>query len=65
MLKTPKNPSVTSGVIRFNKLASEVLDIVMKEGSEHHYGIAYGDLRQPLCLLVKQLDLPVLELLIP
>mgnify|MGYP000695145478 CR=1 FL=1 len=62
MLKAPKSSFVTSGLIRFDKPASEVLDIVMKEGMEHHYGIAYGDLRHPLYLLVKQLDLPVFEL---
>ena len=62
MLKAPKSFSGTSGVIRFDKPASEVLETVMKEGLEHHYGIAYGDLRHSLKLLAQQLDLPVFEL---
>ena len=62
MINAPKSFSGTSGVIRFDKPASEVLDTVMKEGLEHHYGIAYGDLRLPLNLLAKQLELPVFEL---
>ena len=62
MLKAPKSFSGTSGVIRFDRPASEVLETVMKEGLEHHYGIAYGDLRHPLKLLAQQLDLPVFEL---
>ena len=62
MVQAPKSFSGTSGVIRFDKPASEVLDTVMKEGLEHHYGIAYGDLRLPLNMLAQQLDLPVFEL---
>ena len=62
MLKASKSFSGTSGVIRFDRPASEVLETVMKEGLEHHYGIAYGDLRHPLKLLAQQLDLPVFEL---
>ena len=62
MLKAPKSFSGTSGVIRFDRPASEVLETVMMEGLEHHYGIAYGDLRHPLKLLAQQLDLPVFEL---
>jgi L-fucose isomerase-like protein len=62
MVQAPKSFSGTSGVIRFDKPASDVLDTVMKEGLEHHYGIAYGDLRLPLNMLAQQLDLPVFEL---
>jgi hypothetical protein len=49
-------------VIRFDRPASEVLETVMKEGLEHHYGIAYGDLRHSLKLLAQELDLPVFDL---
>ena len=62
MIQAPKSFSGTSGVIQFDKPAAEVLDTVMKEGLEHHYGIAYGDLHLPLNLLAKQLNLPVFEL---
>lgn len=62
MLKAPKSFSGTSGVIRFDKPAAQVLDTVMKEGLEHHYAITYGDVRKSLHALARQLDLPVLEL---
>ena len=62
MLKAPKSFSGTSGVIRLDRPASEVLETVMKEGLEHHDGIAYGDLRHSLKLLAQQLNLPVFEL---
>ena len=62
MLKAPKSFSGTSGVIRFDKPAAQVLETVMKEGLEHHYAVTYGDVRKPLHALAKQLNLPVLEL---
>ncbi len=62
MLKSPKSFSGTSGVIRFEKPASEVLDTVIKEGLEHHYAITYGNVSKTLRVLARQLNLPVLEL---
>jgi len=62
MLKAPKSFSGTSGVIRFDKSASEVMDTVIKEGLEHHYAITYGNVTKSLCVLARQLNLPVLEL---
>jgi len=62
MLKAPKSFSGTSGVIRFDKLASEVMDTIIKEGLEHHYAITYGNVTKSLCVLARQLNLPVLEL---
>ena len=62
MLRAPRSSIGTPGMISLNKPASEVLDIVMKEGMEHHYGVTYSDLHHPLFLQSKQLDLPVFEL---
>ena len=62
MLKAPKSFSGTSGVIKFNKPASEVLDTVIKEGLEHHYAISYSNVEKSLRILARQLKLPVLEL---
>ena len=62
MLKAPKSFSGTSGVIRFDKSASEVMDTVIKEGLEHHYAITYGNVTESLIVLARQLNLPVLEL---
>jgi len=62
MIKAPKSFSGTSGVIRFEKHSSQVLDTIIKEGLEHHYAITYSDVYKPLKVLARQLKLPVLEL---
>ena len=58
----PKYDKLTFNLDHFKGAGQEVLETVMKEGLEHHYGIAYGGLRLPLNMLAKQLDLPVFEL---
>ena len=40
LLKVLKSSLLTSRVICFDKSASELLDIVIKEGMEFHYGVA-------------------------
>ena len=62
MLKAPKSFSGTSGVIRFNKPASQVLDTVISEGLEHHYAITYSKVDKLLRILARQLNLSILEL---
>ena len=62
MIKAPKSFSGTSGVIKFEKPASDVLDTVISEGLEHHYAISYSNVEKSLRILARQLDLPVLEL---
>ena len=62
MLKAPKSFSGTSGVIKFEKPASDVLDTVISEGLEHHYAISYSNVEKSLRILARQLNLPVLEL---
>ena len=62
MIKAPKSFSGTSGVIRFDKHSSQVLDTIITEGLEHHYAITYSDVDKPLKVLARQLKLPVLEL---
>ncbi len=62
MIKAPKSFSGTSGVIRFDKPSTQVLDTIIKEGLEHHYAITYSDVYKPLKVLARQLKLPVLEL---
>ncbi len=52
----------TSGVIRFGAPASKVFDTIMSEGLEHHYGIAYGDIRAELCALADALNIPAVPL---
>ena len=62
MLKAPKSFSGTSGVIKFEKPAADVLDTVISEGLEHHYAISYSNVEKSLRILARQLNLPVLEL---
>ena len=62
MLDAPLPFSGTAGVIRFDRPVEDVMDTVMTEGHEHHYGIVYGDVRPQLRALAEQLKLPVIEL---
>jgi L-fucose isomerase-like protein len=62
MLKAPPSFSGTSGVLRFDRSAGDVLDAVLEEGIEHHYGLTYGDCRGVLRAVAGKLRLPLLEL---
>lgn len=62
MLRAPRSFSGTSGVLRFDRPAAEVLDTIMREGLDHHICIAYGDHVAPLLKLAELLDLPTLRL---
>lgn len=62
VLKRPLSFSGTSGVVRFDRPAGEVLDAVIGEGLEHHMSLAYGDHRPALRRLARMLDIPALEL---
>jgi len=62
MLKAPPSFSGTSGVLRFDRPAGQVLDRILEEGVEHHYGLAYGDCAAPLRAIAEKLSLPLLHL---
>ncbi len=62
MLKAPQSFSGTSGVIRFDRPAGDVLDSILEEGIEHHYSLAYGDCRAVLRAIAERLSLPLLDL---
>ncbi len=62
MLRRPMAFTGTSGVVRFNRPAEEVLCNVMASGLEHHMALAYGDHRDTLRAVANDLGLPVLEL---
>ena len=61
-VRAPMAFTGTSGVVKFDKPAGEVLETVMEEGLEHHYAIAYGEHRPALRAIAAKLDIPVLEL---
>jgi L-fucose isomerase-like protein len=62
MLRAPMSFAGTSGVMRFDRPAAEVLDTLLSEGLEHHVSLTYGDCQPALLALAKMLDLPVLHL---
>jgi len=62
MLDRPGAFTGTSGVVRFDAPAAQVLARVMDAGLEHHMALAYGDHAPALEALAAALDLPVLNL---
>ena len=62
MMSAPPSFQGTSGVIRFDRPAGQVLDTILAEGLEHHICLTYGDHRPALRALADLLALPVLEL---
>lgn len=62
MQRAPVSYSGTSGVVRFERPAREVLDTLLSEGLEHHLALTYGDHVETLLALARLLDLPVLRL---
>jgi L-fucose isomerase-like protein len=62
MLERPKSFTGTSGVVRFDRPASDVLNDVMDSGLEHHMALAYGEHRPLLRQVAAEMGLPVLEL---
>ena len=62
MLDRPMAFTGTSGVVRFDTGAQEVLGKVMGAALEHHMALAYGDHRRSLKSAAAALGVPVLEL---
>jgi L-fucose isomerase-like protein len=62
MLAAPKSFSGTSGIVRFDRPAGDLLDTILSEGLEHHLAITYGDYVPALTVLAELLDLPVMKL---
>lgn len=62
MLHEPLPFSGTSGVARFDSDVAGVLDTIMANGLEHHYGIAYGDHRDGLRAYAAHIGVPVIDL---
>ena len=62
MLKRPMAFTGTSGVLRFDRPAGEVLSDMIACGLEHHMALAYGDHREALRGVAGAMALPLLEL---
>jgi L-fucose isomerase-like protein len=62
MLARPMSFTGTSGVVRFEHNASEVLQNIIASGLEHHMALAYGDHRAVLRSVATAMHLPLLEI---
>jgi L-fucose isomerase-like protein len=62
MLAEPKPFSGTAGVLKLACSAQEFLDLMMREGLEHHISITYGDYYAVLRSFADLLKLPVLTI---
>jgi L-fucose isomerase-like protein len=62
MVQAPMSFSGTSGVLRFDHPATDVLDTILNQGLEHHVSLTYGDHAAALLALARMLALPVLRL---
>ena len=62
MLRRPMAFTGTSGVVRFDTPAANLLDRVMGAALEHHLALAYGDHRDALGAAAEALGIPVLDL---
>jgi L-fucose isomerase-like protein len=62
MLSGPLAYSGTAGVVRFDTPLPEVMDTIMREGLDHHYGFTYGEVRPELEGLAARLGIPIIPL---
>ena len=62
ILRAPLSFSGTSGVLRFDRPAAQVLDTILQQGLDHHFSLTFGDHVPALLALAEMLDLPVLRL---
>jgi len=49
-------------LLKFDRPAQKILDVILKEGLEHHISLTYKDHTQELLLFAELLDIPVLQL---
>ena len=62
MIRAPMSFTGTSGVIRFDRSATDVTEAMMEFGLEHHVALVYGDYRGTMRALGEDMGLPVVEL---
>lgn len=62
VLRAPMAFTGTSGVVRFDKPVEQVCRLIMDEGLEHHFSMAYGDHVDSLRQVASRLDIPVLRI---
>jgi L-fucose isomerase-like protein len=62
MLDAPMQFSGTSGVLRPDSGAAHALQVILQEGLDHHFTLAYGDFADALTLLADFAKLPIIRL---
>jgi L-fucose isomerase-like protein len=62
VVRAPMSFTGTSGVVRFDRPAGEVMQGMMDDALEHHVAIAYGEHREALRAVAGRLGLSVVEL---
>lgn len=62
MLSAPMQFSGTSGVFRPDSGAAHALQVILQEGLDHHFTLAYGDFADALTLLADFAQLPIIRL---
>jgi L-fucose isomerase-like protein len=62
MIRAPQPFSGTSGLLRFDQPADQIIKTILQEGLEHHISITYGNYLPELCALAKMFDIPILKL---
>lgn len=61
ILRAPQSFSGTSGLLKFDQPARQVLDSIVENGLEHHISITYGSFKKELLILAAMLELPVFD----
>jgi L-fucose isomerase-like protein len=62
MVRAPMSFTGTSGVVRFDRCADDVMEAMLEFGLEHHVALVYGEHRGVLRALGEEMGLRVVEL---
>ena len=62
IIRGPKSFSGTSGLLKFDPPARDILGVILAEGLEHHISVTYGDYADVLIAFSKLLNIPILQL---
>lgn len=62
IIRAPKSFSGTSGLLKFDQPALNVLNQILEQGLEHHISMTYGNYRKELEVFSAMFDLPVVQI---
>lgn len=61
MLSAPPAFSGTTGALKFDRPVRQVIDIILREGLEHHISLTYGSYMPALSVIADLLEMPVVR----